>query len=59
MLKDLFLKIVIREIRKFPYEKLTFSFPRQAIPKILIALHSNYTADNPYRVRFDLDNSLT
>ena len=34
-------------------------FPRQAIPKILFVLHSRYTWDTPYRVWFDLDNSLT
>ena len=34
-------------------------FPRQAIPKILFALHSHYTGDTPYRVWFDLENSLT
>ena len=34
-------------------------FPRQAIPKILFVLHSDYTGDTPYRVWFDLDNSLT
>ena len=55
--KDLFLKLVIREIRKFPYEILTF-FPRQLIAKILFVLHSNYTGDTPYRVWFDLDDSL-
>ena len=49
--------MVIREIRKFPYEILTF-FPRQPIAKILFVLHSNYTGDTPYRVWFDLDNSL-
>ena len=34
-------------------------FPRQAIPKILFVLHSNYTGDTPCRVWFDLDKSLT
>ena len=34
-------------------------FPRQAIPKHLFALHSHYIGDTPYRVWFDLDNSLT
>ena len=51
------MKFVICEIRKFPYGKLTF--PRQAIPKILFVLDSRYTGDTPYRVWFDLDNSLT
>ena len=59
MLKDLFSKFDIREIRKFPYEKLSFSFSRPSIPKILIALHSHYTGDTPYWVWFHLDNSLT
>ena len=34
-------------------------FPKQAKPKILFALYSHYTGDTPYRVCFDLDNSLT
>ena len=34
-------------------------FPRQAIPKILSVLQSRYPWDTPYRVWFDLDNSLT
>ena len=34
-------------------------FPRQAIPTILFALDSHYTGDTPFRVWFDLDNSLT
>ena len=34
-------------------------FPRQAMPKILFALHSHYAGDTPYRVWSDLDNSLT
>ena len=34
-------------------------FPRQAIPKNLFALHSDYTGDTPYRLWFELDNSLT
>ena len=34
-------------------------FSRQAIPKILFVLHSRYPWDTPYRVWFDLDNSLT
>ena len=39
--------------------KTQFLFPRQAIPKIVFALHSHYTGDTPYRVWFDLENSLT
>ena len=34
-------------------------FSRQAIPKVLLVLHSRYTWDTPYRVWIDLDNSLT
>ena len=34
-------------------------FPRQAIPKILSVLQFRYPWDTPYRVWFDLDNSLT
>ena len=34
-------------------------FPRQAIPKILFVLPSTYPGDTPYRVWFDLNNSLT
>ena len=34
-------------------------FPEQAKPKIFFALHSHYTGDTPYRVWFDMDNSLT
>ena len=34
-------------------------FPRKAIAKTPFALHSRYTWDTPYRVWFDLDNSLT
>ena len=34
-------------------------FHRQVIQKVLLALHSHYTIDTPYRVWFDLDNSLT
>ena len=35
-----------------------FVFPRQAIAKIVFVLHSRYTWDTPYRVWFDLNNSL-
>ena len=49
-------KFAIREIRKIPYE--TQLFPKHALP-IFLALHSHYTGDTPYRVWFDLGNSLT
>ena len=55
--KELF-QISFVEKFKVPYEILSF-FPRQAIPKILFVLHSNYTGDTPCRVWFDLDNTLT
>ena len=35
------------------------NFPRQAIAKILQVLHSRYPWYTPYRVCFDLNNSLT
>ena len=50
-------KFAIREIRKIPYGNPTFSWTRST--KIFFALHSHYTGDTPYRVWFDLDNSLT
>ena len=34
-------------------------FPRQAMPKILFALHFHYIGDTPFRVRIDLNNFLT
>ena len=37
--------------------KINF-FPRQAMTKILFVLDSRYKCDTPYRVWFDLDNSL-
>ena len=58
MKKNLFLKFIFREIQKVLYENPTF-FPKQAKPKTLFALYSHYTGDTPYRVCFDLDNSLT
>ena len=33
-------------------------FPRQAIAKISLFVHSTYTGDSPYQVCFDLDNYL-
>ena len=49
-------EFAIREIRKIPYENPFF--PRQALP-IFFDLHSHWIGDAPYRVWFDLDNSLT
>ena len=49
-------EFAIRGIRKIPYENPFF--PRQAL-KIFFASHSHQTVDAPYRVWFDLDNSLT
>ena len=55
-----------RPIFKIPFSRNSKSsvwntnfFPRQAIPKILFVLHSNYTGDTPCRVWFDLNTSLT
>ena len=58
--KELFLKfskIIISRNSQNSVWKIIF-FPRQNIPKFLFALHSHYTGDTPYRVRFDVDNSL-
>ena len=57
-IKTNFLKIVIRKLRKFPYEKLTF-FLDKLMQKIFFVFHSRYTWDTTYGVWFDLDNSLT
>ena len=59
--KELFLKFAnIRNSRNSQSSvwKPNF-FPRQAVPKNFFALHSHYAGDTPYRVWFDLDNSLT
>ena len=55
-----------RPIFKIPFSRNskcfvwnTNFFPRQAIPKIIFVLHSNYTGDTPCRVWFDLNTSLT
>ena len=55
-----------RPIFKIPFSRNSKSFvwntnffPRQAIPKILFVLQSNYTGDTPCRVWFDLNTSLT
>ena len=55
MKKTYFLKFVIREIRKFPYENLSV-FLGKLYQKF--ALDSKYTGDTPYQVWFDLDNSM-
>ena len=34
-------------------------FPGHALPNFLFALRSHYTGATPYRIWFDLDNSLT
>ena len=56
MKKNLFLKFTNGEIRKFPYEKLTFF---KSNLKSFFSLDSMYIRDTPYRVLFDLDKSLT
>ena len=52
----------IFEIKNLNYSQIsdckTNFFPRQAIAKILFVLESRYTGDTPYRVWFDLNNSL-
>ena len=54
--KDLSLKLVIREIRKFPYEKLTFFLDK--LLENFFLLHTTYTGDTSYQIWLDLDNSL-
>ena len=56
--KKPFFKIHFSRNSKSSVRKPNF-FPRQAKQKIFFALHSHYTGDSPYRVWFDLDNSLT
>ena len=56
--KYIFLKFVICEIRKFPYEILTF-FLGKLLPKFFFILDSRCPWDAPYPVWFDLNNSLT
>ena len=59
--KRIFFKILTNsqftKIAKFHMK--TQIFPRQAIPKVLFDLHSHYNGDTPFRVWFDLENSLT
>ena len=49
--KDLFLKFIIREIRKFTYESLFF-IPRQTIAKILSVLDSRYGTHGTIQAAF-------
>ena len=56
--KDLFLKVVICEIRKFSYVNLTFVVDK-LYQKFFFVLHSTYTGDTLYQVSFNLDNFLT
>ena len=57
---DLFLNIVICEIRKFSQISVwnTNFFPSKVISKIRLVLLSSNAGDTPYPVCFDLDNSL-
>ena len=59
--KELFLKFLILEIQKFPYETVWISnyFTRQAIAKIHLILQSTYTGDTPFQVWFNLNNIVT
>ena len=56
--KNVLLKFANRKIRKVPYENLIF-FLGKLYQKTLFVLHSDYNGATPYRVRFDLNNSLT
>ena len=56
--KDLFSKFVIREIQKFPCEKLTF-FLTKLYQKCVLSYTLPSTGDTPYHVWIDLDDSLT
>ena len=56
--KDLFLKLLIWNNSKFPYEKLTF-FLGKLYQRFFFVLHSRYPLYTPYPVWFDLTNSLT
>ena len=47
----------MRNIRKFPYERIAFFVAKQH--QIVFVLHSTYPRNTPYRVWFGLDNSLT
>ena len=58
MNKNQFLKFANREIRKVLYENLTF-FQGKLYQKPLLVLNSDYNGDIPYRLWFDLNNSLT
>ena len=49
--KDLFLKFVIREIRKFPYEKLTFF-----LDKLSQKIFSLYTLGTHRRLHAEFDS---
>ena len=55
--KDLILKLLIWNNRKFPYEKLTFFLGK--LYQNLFVLESSYPWDTRYQVWFTLNNSLT
>ena len=57
MNKNQFLKFANRETRKVLYENLNF-FLGKLYQKTLFVLHSNYNGDIPYRIWFDMNNSL-
>ena len=56
---DLFLKFIIREIRKFPYEKLTFFLDKLYQNSFFSVFYFRYPWYTPKPVWFDFDNSLT
>ena len=57
MNKNQFLKFAYSEIRKVPYENLTF-FLGNLYQKTFLFFNSDYNGDIPYRIRFDMNNSL-
>ena len=56
--KTIFLKFADLEIRNFLYENLTF-FLVKLYQKTPFVLNADYNGDIPYRLWFDLNNSLT
>ena len=55
--KDLILKFVTCEIRKFPYENLFFLLGK--LGQKIVFFHPLINGETRYRVWFDLDSSLT
>ena len=57
MNKNQFLKFANSEIRKVPYENLTF-FLGNLYQRTLLFFNSGYNGDIPYRIWYDMNNSL-